>query len=101
LGISAAFQGIYGSDAFAQKKPHPLPLLEGARLLGMSPAQLVMIGDSRYDVEAGHAAGIRTLAVSWGFEDRDVLEALHPTALFDHPSALSQWLLEALAPLRA
>ncbi|MFM7202943.1 MAG: HAD family hydrolase [Myxococcota bacterium] len=101
LGISTAFQGIYGSDAFAQKKPHPLPLLEGARLLELSPAHLVMIGDSRFDVEAGHAAGMRTLAVSWGFEDRKVLEALHPTALFDHPSRLSQWIRQEMASHRS
>lgn len=99
LDLASAFDDIYGSDAFPQKKPHPMPLLEGAKRLGLPCSQVAMIGDSRFDVEAGQAAGMQTLAVAWGFEERDVLKKLQPTAIFEHPAGLLRW-LQACRPAR-
>jgi HAD superfamily hydrolase (TIGR01509 family) len=49
-------------------KPHPAPLLLACERMEIAPAEAWMIGDGQYDVEAGVAAGIRTVWVSHGRE---------------------------------
>jgi HAD superfamily hydrolase (TIGR01509 family) len=47
-------------------KPHPAPLLLACQRLGVEAGECVMIGDGQYDIEAGRAAGIRTIWLSLG-----------------------------------
>jgi phosphoglycolate phosphatase len=54
-------------DCTAHTKPHPAPLLEAARRLSLDPAACMYVGDDQRDVTAGHAAGMRTVAVAWGY----------------------------------
>jgi len=49
-------------------KPHPRPILLACERLGVLPADAWMIGDGRYDIEAGAAAGVRTVSISHGRE---------------------------------
>lgn len=58
---------LVGGDTFAEKKPHPLPLLEAARALGVAPADCVYVGDDERDVVAARAAGMPSIAVTWGY----------------------------------
>ena len=44
-----------------------------------------MIGDAVSDVRQGKAAGVKTIAVSWGYQDRDLLANENPTHIVDHP----------------
>jgi HAD superfamily hydrolase (TIGR01509 family) len=53
-------------DANGKFKPDPYPLLHACEALGVEPAVAWMIGDARYDVEAGTAAGTRTVWLSHG-----------------------------------
>jgi phosphoglycolate phosphatase len=57
---------VYG-DTTPHTKPHPAPLLEAARLLGQDPAHCLYVGDDLRDIQAGRAAGMRTLAAAWGY----------------------------------
>lgn len=66
-GLDGFFEQVFGGDAFARKKPDPLPLLETCRALGTAPAATLMVGDSRNDAEAAHAAGCPVLLVSYGY----------------------------------
>ena len=66
IGLAQAGCVISG-DTMAHPKPHPAPLLEGARRLGMDPAQCWYVGDDLRDVEAGQAAGMVTVACAWGY----------------------------------
>ena len=52
----------------AAPKPDPQPLRLACRKLGVEPADAWMVGDGQYDVEAGLAAGVRTVWVSHGRE---------------------------------
>jgi len=52
----------------AAPKPHPEPLRLACRKLGVREMDAWMIGDGQYDVEAGLAAGIRTVWISHGRE---------------------------------
>jgi phosphoglycolate phosphatase len=58
---------IVSGDTMPQAKPHPAPLLEGARRLDISPSQCWYVGDDLRDIEAGRAAGMRTVACAWGY----------------------------------
>ncbi|WP_131103391.1 HAD family hydrolase [Ornithinimicrobium sufpigmenti] len=62
-------------------KPDPAPLLEGARRLGIDPADCVYVGDAVVDVQAAHAAGMAAVAVTWGAGEEDALRALAPDAV--------------------
>ena len=58
---------IISGDTTAHAKPHPAPLLEGARRLGIAPEHCWYVGDDLRDVEAGRAAGMVTVACAWGY----------------------------------
>jgi 2-phosphoglycolate phosphatase len=54
-------------DSTPYSKPHPAPLLEAARRLGVAPTDCVYVGDDLRDVQAGRAAGMATVAAAWGY----------------------------------
>ncbi len=58
---------IVSGDTTGFSKPHPAPLLEGARRLGIDPAHCWYVGDDLRDIEAGRAAGMVTVACAWGY----------------------------------
>jgi phosphoglycolate phosphatase len=58
---------IVSGDTTGHAKPHPAPLLEGARRLDMAPEHCWYVGDDQRDVEAGRAAGMITVACAWGY----------------------------------
>jgi phosphoglycolate phosphatase len=73
FGFADAFDLVLGGDALARRKPDPLPMVEAARRLGAACADTVAIGDSVNDALAARAAGMRVLAVPYGYnEGRDV-----------------------------
>lgn len=67
LGLDARAAVIVCGDTTSHAKPHPEPLLEAARRAGMAPADCVYVGDDLRDVQAGRAAGMTTIAVTWGY----------------------------------
>ncbi len=58
---------IISGDTTPQSKPHPLPLLEAARRLNVPPERCVYVGDDERDIVAGLAAGMATVAVTYGY----------------------------------
>ena len=58
---------IISGDSTPHAKPHPAPLLEAARRLAVAPAECIYVGDDLRDVQAGRAAGMRTVAAAWGY----------------------------------
>lgn len=66
IGLAHAGCVISG-DTMPYAKPHPAPLLEGARRLGVAPEECWYVGDDLRDIEAGHAAGMMTVACAWGY----------------------------------
>lgn len=57
-------------DTTAYTKPHPEPLLEAARRIGMDPAVCLYVGDDERDIIAGRAAGMATVAATYGYLGR-------------------------------
>lgn len=58
---------VVGGDTTGHAKPHPAPLLEAARRLGVAPACCLYVGDDERDIVAGRAAGMRTAVACWGY----------------------------------
>jgi phosphoglycolate phosphatase len=74
LGLASYFDVIFGSDSAEERKPSPRPILKILELFGLSPDAAAIVGDSNYDIEAGKAAGIATVAVTYGYRDASVLQ---------------------------
>ena len=66
IGLQQAGCVISG-DTTPHPKPHPAPLLEAAQRLGVAPQDCWYVGDDLRDIQAGHAAGMRTVAAAWGY----------------------------------
>ncbi len=54
-------------DTTPHAKPHPEPLLEAARRLGLDPSACIYVGDDERDIVAGHAAHMKTVAATYGY----------------------------------
>jgi len=74
LELAGYFDIIWGSDSVPEKKPSPVPVLEMMKKLSCKPDEAVIVGDSNYDIESGRAAGVRTVAVSYGYRKVDLLK---------------------------
>ena len=60
-------QTIVSGDTTPYAKPHPAPLLEAARQLGLAPERCLYVGDDERDIVAGRAAGMPTVAAAYGY----------------------------------
>ena len=93
--LDTYFELVFGGDAFARKRPDPLPLLETSRRLGTVPARTLMIGDSANDAEAARAAGCPVVLVSYGYNHGEPAASAHPDAVIDRidalPALLAAW----------
>ena len=67
LGLAQRCACVIGGDSTAHTKPHPDPLLAACRVIELDPAVCTYVGDDRRDVEAGQAAGMKTIAVRYGY----------------------------------
>ncbi|GHB07469.1 phosphoglycolate phosphatase [Salinicola rhizosphaerae] len=83
LSLASFFQLALGGDSLPEKKPHPAPLLHMAEHFGVAPANALMVGDSRHDVEAGKRAGFRTLAVPYGYNHGEPVAESGPDGIVE------------------
>ena len=58
---------VVGGDSTPHAKPHPAPLLEAARILGIEPRRCIYVGDDERDMVAGVAAGMGTVVATYGY----------------------------------
>lgn len=86
-------QVLIGGDSTPHTKPHPAPLMEAARHLKVAAPACVYVGDDLRDMQAGRAAGMRTLAAAWGYLGPDAcLTAWDADAVITEPRGLLIWL---------
>ena len=89
LGLAKRSAALVCGDTVAHSKPHPAPLLEAARRIGLEPEACAYIGDDRRDVDAGRAAGMVTVVAAWGYlGDGDAPEAWGADHLIARPDEL-------------
>ncbi len=68
------FDVVLGSDSISERKPSPVPVFEVLKRLDVSKSETVIIGDSNFDIEAGKAAGVKTVAVTYGYRSKEALK---------------------------
>lgn len=94
IGWSARAAAVVCGDTLPVKKPDPAPVLLACERAGLVPGQCLFVGDDRRDVQAGSAAGLFTVAASWGYLDGGDPRDWGADAVLDGPAALA-----ALLPL--
>jgi 2-phosphoglycolate phosphatase len=67
LDLTARCACIVSGDTLAERKPHPAPILHALALTGAIATHSIYIGDAPQDIVAGRAAGLATVAASWGY----------------------------------
>ena len=86
LPLFNSASAIVCGDTTPHAKPHPAPLLEAARRLATDPAECIYVGDDLRDIQAGRAAGMRTVAARYGYLGPGaVVEAWEADAVIDSP----------------
>lgn len=76
-------------DTTPHTKPHPAPLHEAMRQIGVRPEQCVYVGDDERDMVAGRAAGMATVAARYGYLGAGaVVERWPADAVINSPSEL-------------
>lgn len=96
VGVEQLFDFIAGFDSGHGGKPAPGQLIAFARQLGLDPARVVMVGDSLHDLDAGRAAGMRTVAVLTGIAKAPEL-APHADVVLENIGDLGAW-IDSLNP---
>ncbi len=96
MPLFATAQAVVSGDTTPHAKPHPAPLLEAARRMGLDPTHCVYVGDDERDIVAGRAAGMATVAATYGYLGAKVdTAAWEADAEINSPLALLQLLHSA------
>lgn len=67
------FTVVLGNQDGLPHKPDPTGALQIARALNIAPEDCILIGDSVMDLETAKNAGMKSIAVTWGYHDRERL----------------------------
>jgi phosphoglycolate phosphatase len=98
LGLDHRASCVVSGDTVAERKPHPLPLLHAAGLVGVAPAHCVYVGDAERDIQAGRAAGMTTVVAAYGYiSAEDDPAGWQPTGIIAEPGELLEWVGAAAA----
>lgn len=82
-GMYDFFGTIVTVDDVKKPKPDPEGICKALLDLGADASTAMMVGDSHYDIEAAHNAGIRSVGVSWSLKGIDYLKRYEPTHIID------------------
>jgi phosphoglycolate phosphatase len=88
LHMAGYFKYILGGDSLATRKPDPGQLSFIARRLNLTPAELLLVGDSENDILAARAFGTPVAAVTYGYRSKAALRRMKPDYLIDKFSDL-------------
>ncbi len=79
------FQSVYGERPGFPKKPAPDVAYIICEECGVSPEEVLFIGDSIYDVMTGNNAGMCSVAAAWGYQSEEMLQEKEPALLAHSP----------------
>lgn len=80
---------IFGADTLEERKPSPLPLRTMMKLAGHAPETTFMIGDGIPDMVSAQRAGVRSIAIGFGYTHSHILKTYDPMAVLGHYDELS------------
>lgn len=82
-GLYDYFELILSGDTLPRRKPDPLPLLHACEVFGVTPDQMLLIGDSLNDTQAARAAGCHVFCVPYGYNRGRPVRELDLDAVVD------------------
>jgi len=82
------FDYVLGQLEDMPLKPDPTGLYRVLNEIGVNKEKILYVGDSDTDMKTGKNADVTTVAVTWGFRDRDVLESFNPKYIINNPKEL-------------
>ena len=91
LGLGGAGCIISG-DTTAHAKPHPEPLFEAARQLGIAPEECCYLGDDLRDIQAAQAAGMYSIAATRGYCGQQAPLSWNADLLLANPADLFKFI---------
>lgn len=89
------FAAVFGQREGVPTKPDPTVVHDILTETGVTPDEVMYVGDSDVDMQTARNAGVTAVGVTWGFRPRVELAALHPAYLIDQAEELLQVLAEA------
>jgi len=92
LDLMKYFSVIVSGDTVATRKPDPLPLRHACELAAVQPAESVLVGDSDNDVLGAKAAGMKSIAVTYGYNQGRDMRALQPDLVVDSVAEVPHYL---------
>jgi HAD superfamily hydrolase (TIGR01509 family) len=93
FGWEPFFDPIITPDEVTHGKPHPETLELMQTLTGLGPGDILMVGDTPFDLDMARAAGVPSLAVGHGFYPQEALAACGPRAYAPDTAALRDILI--------
>jgi N-acetyl-D-muramate 6-phosphate phosphatase len=92
LGVDHRAACVIGGDTTGKTKPDPAPLFAATDRMGIAAEYCIYVGDDRRDVEAGRAAGMRTIVAKFGYLHGNDPETWAADAMIDTPGDLLLYL---------
>lgn len=83
---------VIGGDTTGKLKPDPAPLFAASDALALAPATCLYAGDDRRDIDAGRAAGMKTVAVAYGYLNGSKPHEWDADAVVSHPIEIEKLL---------
>lgn len=88
-GLCDIFDVVVTREDTWRLKPHPAPIVQAAKRLGVPVERCVMVGDTTVDVRSARRAGAKAVALTCGFGTRDELERARADVVLENVSDLS------------
>ena len=93
LGYSTRSACVIGGDTTGKMKPHPEPLYAAAKAIQIAPEHCLYVGDDERDIQAGRTAGMKTIAVRYGYLNGSDPAAWGADAIVDKPLNIMDYLV--------
>lgn len=84
VGLAGRFRWIVGGDTLPRRKPEPDGLWHVLAQAAVPASQALFVGDSRNDIQAAKAAGVKSLAVRYGYNHGEPIETANPDYVVDN-----------------
>ena len=88
LGIYHYFSTIVAVEDLSHPKPHPEGIWKIMNLLNHDSQEVYFIGDTEADILTANNAGVKSIAVTWGFRSREFLQKYEPDYIVDSPNEI-------------
>ncbi len=89
LGYAERAACLISGDTCAHAKPHPAPMFEACKIVGVSPDQCIYLGDDLRDMQAANSSGMTGIIANYGYVSDDVSVAKwRAQGLVNHPMEL-------------